>query len=87
MSSYSLEAKKWKTVATYAGAPVDMKATISVSTSKKCRWRRIGVVPGFGNFEGSTEKWLGGAGIIQVRSPVATTCTTSLVSPSLGSSF
>lgn len=71
--SYSLTANKWKTVGGWWGT---LSATLcfEVSTSEECRWRRIAAIPGWGKFTGSKCKSLFN-GIIQVKSPVDTSCT------------
>lgn len=63
---------KWVTIGAWFGLPPTYFYW-KVATDRRCSWRRIAVVPGWGRFTGSNSKMLW-EGIIQIKSPVSTTC-------------
>lgn len=70
--TYSLKAGEWKTVGGWWGFS-SKKLCFSVTTSKKCSWQRIAVVPGWGRFREKICKNLFN-GVIRVKSPEDATC-------------
>jgi hypothetical protein len=68
---FRLRAKRWHTVAVHFGLK-PKRYDLSVWSPRKCRWRRIGLLPGLGEFrqEGSVIVF---NGVLQVQSPESRT--------------
>ena len=73
----NLPANKWVTVLRQFNIP--RQVHWKVATDKRCKWRRIGFIPFGGKFTKRRSAILG-FGIIQVRSPEATICASSIFS-------
>lgn len=71
---------KWTTVADWWGTmPAELKMT--VTTSKKVRWRVLGAVPGAGKFKKCKKTWYLFNGVAQVKSMKEDTRCTSTLKP------
>ncbi len=68
---FKLRANRWHTVAVHFGI-VPKRFDLSVWSPRKCKWRRLGIVPGFGRFR-EEESVLLFNGVLQVQSPESRT--------------
>ena len=68
---FRLRANRWHTVAIHIGFK-PKRYDLSVWSPRKCKWRRIGLLPGLGAFrqEGSVMVF---NGVLQVQSPESRT--------------
>lgn len=76
--SFRCKKGKWTTVAQWWGSmPAELKMT--VTSSKKVRWRVLGAVPGAGKFKKGKKTWYLFNGVAQVK-PLKedTNCTSTL---------
>jgi hypothetical protein len=76
---FQLKANKWKAVGGWFGYPRDIH--ISVATNQTCRWRKrtvilFGYISSSGSFTNRVTLRLWEQ-VVQVKSPVDTTCTTT----------
>lgn len=72
-AEYRIRAHEWTTVATHF-TPIPEPIHLEVWSPTRIKWRRIGLIPGFGTFRKHTSllNWLG---IIQIRMYESRTCT------------
>lgn len=77
--SIQLKANKWKKVASWYGTN-SKKIRIDVATSEQCQWRRktAWVTTGSGKFTDKKDVGLFNS-LVDVKSPVDTTCTSSFI--------
>lgn len=72
-AEYRIRAHEWTTVAAHF-TPKPESVHLEIWSPARIKWRRIGIIPGFGSFRKHTtlHNWLG---IIQIRIPESRTCT------------
>ena len=71
IAEYRLRARKWTTVATNFSGPE--RIYLEIWSPTRIKWRRIGLIPGFGSFRKRTALW-SGFGIVQIKMYENRTC-------------